>query len=128
MKISLNSIIVQDQEHALQFYTDVLGFEKKVDIPMGEFRWLTVVSPDEPDGTQLVLEPNAHPAAAPYQEGLHESGVPQTAFEVDNVQGEFDRLKERGVSFTMEPTDVGSAILAIFDDTCGNLIQIYQEK
>jgi glyoxylase I family protein len=128
MRIKLNSIIVQDQDHALEFYTEVLGFQKMVDIPMGEYRWLTVVSPDEPDGTQLVLEPNAHPAAAPYQKGLYESGVPLTAFQVDDVQSEFDRLKEREVSFTMEPTDVGSAILAIFDDTCGNLIQIYQEK
>ena len=128
MKISLNSIIVQDQEHALQFYTGVLGFEKKVDIPMGEFRWLTVVSPTAPDGTQLALEPNAHPAAVPYQTGLYESGVPQTAFEVVDVQSEFDRLKDRGVAFTMEPTDVGAAIIATFDDTCGNLIQIYQEK
>ena len=128
MKIKLNSVIVQDQEHALQFYTDVLGFEKKVDIPLGEFRWLTVVSPDEPDGTQLVLEPNAHPAAAPYQKGLYESGVPLTSLSVDDIQGEFERLKEVGVTFTMEPTDVGTAILAVFDDTCGNLIQIYQEK
>ena len=128
MKIKLNSVIVQDQEHALQFYTDVLGFEKKVDIPLGEFRWLTVVSPDEPDGTQLVLEPDAHPAAAPYQKGLYESGVPLTSLSVDDIQGEFERLKEVGVTFTMEPTDVGTAILAVFDDTCGNLIQIYQEK
>ena len=128
MKISLNGIIVQDQKHALEFYTDVLGFAKKVDIPMGEFRWLTVVSPEEPEGTQLALEPNAHPAAAPFQKALHESGVPQTAFEVDDVQSEFDRRNGRGVSFTMEPTDVGAAIIATFDDTCGNLIQIYQEK
>jgi len=90
--------------------------------------WLTVVSPDEPDGTQLVLEPNAHPAAAPYQKGLYESGVPLTSLSVDDIQGEFERLKEVGVTFTMEPTDVGTAILAVFDDTCGNLIQIYQEK
>ena len=128
MKISLNSIMVQDQEHALEFYTDVLGFEKKVDIPMGEFRWLTVVSAEEPDGTQLVLEPNAHPAAAPFQTSLYESGVPYTAFQVDDVETEAGRLKEKGVSFTTEPTDVGTAIIATFDDTCGNLIQIYQEK
>jgi len=128
VKIKLNSVIVQDQEHALGFYTEMLGFEKKVDIPMGEYRWLTVVSPDEPNGTQLVLEPDAHPAAAPYQKGLYESGVPLTSLSVDDIQGEFERLKDGGVTFTMEPTDVGTAILAVFDDTCGNLIQIYQEK
>ena len=128
MKIKLNSVIVEDQEHALRFYTDVLGFEKKVDIPMGEFRWLTVVSPDEPDGTQLVLEPNAHPAAAPFQKGLYESGVPLTSFAVDDAQREFERLKALGVKFTMEPTDVGTAIIAVFDDTCGNFIQFYQES
>ena len=128
MKISLTSIMVQDQAHALAFYTDVLGFETKVDIPMGEFRWMTVVSPEEPDGTQLVLEPNAQPDAAIFQTALYESGVPYTAFQVDDVEAEAGRLKEKGVSFTTEPSDVGTAIIATFDDTCGNLIQIYQEK
>ena len=128
MKISLNSVIVQDQEHALSFYTEVLGFEKKVDIPAGDHRWLTVVSKEDPDGTQLVLEPNAHPAAAVYQEALHESKTPLTSFEVDDVQGEYDRLTELGVEFTTEPTDVGGAVIAVFDDTCGNLIMMYRES
>ena len=128
MRISLNSIIVQDQEQALRFYTEILGFEKKIDIPAGDHRWLTVVSPEEPEGTQLVLEPNVHPAAATYQKALFETSVPQTSFAVDDIQAATDRLKAKGVSFTMEPTDIGDAILAVFDDSCGNLIQIYQEK
>ena len=128
MKISLNSVIVQDQEHALNFYTEVLGFEKKVDIPAGDHRWLTVVSKEDPEGAQLALEPNAHPAAATYQKALHESKTPLTSFEVGDVQAEFDRLSELGVIFTTEPTDIGGAVIAAFDDTCGNLIQIYRES
>ena len=127
MKIKLNSVIVRDQEHALRFYTAILGFIKKTEIPVGEFKWLTVVSPDELDGTQLVLEPNAHPASVAYQEALFETGTPLTSFEVEDVQGEFERLKALSVTFTMEPTNVGTAIIAVFDDTCGNFIQIYQE-
>jgi predicted enzyme related to lactoylglutathione lyase len=128
VKIKLNSVIVRDQEHALRFYTDVLGFSKKTEIPAGEYRWLTVVSPEEPDGAELVLEPNAHPASATYQKALFETGTPLTAFAVDDVQGEFERLKALDVTFSVEPTDVGTAVIAVFDDTCGNFIQIYQES
>jgi predicted enzyme related to lactoylglutathione lyase len=127
VKIKLNSVIVRDQESALRFYTEVLGFEKKVDFPAGEYRWLTVVAPEEPDGTQVVLEPNAHPASATYQRALFESGIPLTAFAVDDIENEYRRLRDLGVVFATEPTDMGSAIVAVFDDTCGNLIQIYQE-
>jgi len=126
VRIALNSIIVQDQEHALRFYSEVLGFVKKMDLPAGDYRWLTVVSPDDPDGTQLVLEPNANPAAANYQRALFSAGIPLTAFAVDDIRHEYEGLVERGVRFTMEPTDAGGVIVAVFDDTCGNLIQIYQ--
>lgn len=125
MKIKLNSIFVDDQEKALAFYTDVLGFKASKDIPVGEFRWLTVVSADGPDDVELVLEPNNNPAASQFQNSLMEQGIPITAFEVDNIQSEFERLKSQGVKFTMEPTDVGEVKIAIFSDTCGNLIQIY---
>lgn len=128
MRILLKSVIVRDQEHALRFYTEILGFVKKTEIPAGDYKWLTVVSPEEPDGAQLVLEPNAHPASAAYQKALFEGGTPLTSFAVDDVQGEFERLKGLGVTFTMEPTDVGTAIIAVFDDTCGNFVQIYQES
>lgn len=126
MKISLNSIIVRDQAQALRFYTEVLGFEKKLDLPAGEYRWLTVVSPEEPEGTQLSLEPNVNPAAATYQRALFEAGIPLTAFAVDDIVGEVERLKARGVVFRSEPSDVGGAVIAMLEDTCGNLIQIYQ--
>lgn len=126
MRIALNSVLVDDQDKALAFYTDVLGFRKKEDIPMGEFRWLTVVSPEAPDGTELVLEPNAHPAAATFQKALKADGIPLTAFSVTDVEAEAERLKAAGVVFTTEPTDMGGTMLAAFDDTCGNLIQIYQ--
>jgi predicted enzyme related to lactoylglutathione lyase len=119
-------VIVQDQESALHFYTDVLGFTKKADIPAGEFRWLTVVSPEEPDGAELLLEPNAFPAAVTYQQALFEAGIPLTSFAVDDIEQEYQRLKSLGVNFTAKPTDAGSAIIAVFNDTCGNLIQIYQ--
>lgn len=128
MRISLHSVMVGDQETALRFYTDVLGFEKKVDLPMGEHRWLTLVSPEAPDGTQLVLEPNVNPDARAFQEKLKEQGVPWTAFQVDDCEAEHARLSEAGVSFKTEPTDVGTAVIAVFDDTCGNWLQIYQEK
>jgi len=128
VKIKLNSVIVRDQEHALRFYTEVLGFIKKTEIPVGDYRWLTVVSSDEPDGAELVLEPDAHPAAATFQQALYETGTPLTSFLVDDVQGEVERLKALGVTFSMEPTDVGTAIIAVFDDTCGNFIQFYQES
>lgn len=126
MKIKLNSVIVKDQAKALRFYTEVLGFVKKMDVPAGEFRWLTVVSPDEPDGTQVVLEPSAHPSSATYQDALFKSGIPLTAFEVDDIKAEYERLTALGVVFKSGPTDVGTAMIAILDDTCGNLIQIYQ--
>jgi predicted enzyme related to lactoylglutathione lyase len=118
---------VNDQEDALRFYTEVLGFRKKADIPLGEFRWLTVVSPEEPDGTQLALEPVAVPAAATYQRALFDSGIPLTAFAVDDIAAESERLRERGVVFSQEPTDMGGVTIAVFEDTCGNFIQMYQE-
>jgi catechol 2,3-dioxygenase-like lactoylglutathione lyase family enzyme len=128
MKIRLNSVMVQDQEAALRFYTEVLGFVKKMDIPAGEFRWLTVVSPEEPNGTALLLEPNVNPAAATFQRALFEAGIPLTAFAVDDVGQEYLRLSALGVAFTSKPVDAGAAIVAVLDDTCGNLIQIYQTR
>ena len=128
MKIKLNSIFVEDQERALAFYTKVLGFKKSKDIPVGEYKWLTVVSPEGPLDVELVLEPNTNPAAKAYQESLFEQGIPITAFEVDDIQAETRRLKGQGVVFTMEPTATGPVTLAIFADTCGNLIQIYQPQ
>ncbi|GGX42681.1 VOC family protein [Saccharospirillum salsuginis] len=126
MKIKLNSIFVDDQEKALTFYTKILGFELSKDIPVGEFRWLTVVSADGPKDVELVLEPNNNPAARQFQDALMEQGIPITAFEVDDVQAEYERLKGKDVRFTMDPTDMGEVTIAIFADTCGNLIQIYQ--
>jgi len=126
MRIKLNSILVDDQDKALAFYTDVLGFVKKHDMPAGGFRWITVVAPDGHDDVELVLEPNANPVGKTYQEGLFEQGIPATAFEVDDVHAEHERLRARGVVFTMEPTKAGPVTIAIFADTCGNLIQIYQ--
>ncbi len=127
MKIKLNSVIVQDQERALRFYTEILGFEKKMDIPAGEFRWLTVVSPEDPEGTQLVLEPNAHPAATTYQRALFEDGIPLTAFAVGDIKKEYERLKAKGVVFRSEPVDAGGTMIVLFEDTCGNLLQLYQQ-
>ncbi|MCP4897922.1 MAG: VOC family protein [bacterium] len=126
MRIKLSSVLIDDQDKALRFYTEVLGFSKKVDLPVGEYRWLTVVSPDDPEGTELLLEPNANPAAATYQQALFESGIPLASFEVDDAQLEYERLHAEGVVFKQEPTDVGTAVCAIFEDTCGNLIQFYQ--
>ncbi len=126
MRIELNSVIVEDQERALRFYTEVLGFEKKMDIPAGEYRWLSVVSPERPEGTQLALEPNANPAAATFQRAMFEAGIPLTSFAVDDIKQEVERLESLGVIFRTAPTDAGSVILAVFEDTCGNLIQIYQ--
>lgn len=127
MKIKLSSVMVNDQDKALRFYTEVLGFVKKTDIPVGPARWITVVSPEGPDDIELVLEPNGNPASQVYQKALYEQGIPLTAFAVDDVQKEFERLKGLGVTFTMEPTEVGpQTIVAVFDDTCGNLIQIFQ--
>ena len=124
MRINVTSVLVDDQDKALRFYTDVLGFTKKTEIPLGEARWLTVVSPEEPDGTELVLEPDGHPAAKPFKQALVEDGIPFTSFAVDDVQAEYERLASQGVHFTQEPLEMGGVTTAVFDDTCGNLIQI----
>jgi catechol 2,3-dioxygenase-like lactoylglutathione lyase family enzyme len=124
VRINLASVLVDDQEKALRFYTDVLGFKQKHDIPMGEHRWITVVSPDDADGTELVLEPDEHPAAKPFKDALVADGIPFTSFAVDDVHSEYERLRGLGVRFTQEPTDMGPVTTAVLDDTCGNLIQI----
>lgn len=126
MRIVVTSVLVDDQEKALRFYTDVLGFVKKADISMGEARWLTVVSPQDPDGTELLLEPDGHPAAGPFKQALVADGIPFTSFGVDDVNAEFRRLQDLGVRFTQEPAEMGPVTTAVFDDTCGNLIQIAQ--
>jgi catechol 2,3-dioxygenase-like lactoylglutathione lyase family enzyme len=126
MRIHLTSVLVDDQASALRFYTEVLGFLPKEDVPVGEDRWLTVVSPDAPDGTELLLEPSGHPAAKAYREALVGDGIPLTAFAVDDVAAEHARLVGLGVRFTQEPTRMGPVTTAVFDDTCGNLIQIQQ--
>ena len=124
MKINLASVLVDDQAKALRFYTEVLGFQKKNDIPLGEHRWLTVVSPSDPDGPELVLEPDAHPAAGPFKEALVGDGIPFTSFAVDDVHSEYERLRAEGVRFTQAPVAMGPVTTAVLDDTCGNLIQI----
>lgn len=124
MRINLSSVFVDDQDKALRFYTDILGFQKKTEVPLGHARWLTVVSPDAPDGTELVLEPDGHPAVKPFKEALVSDGIPFTSFAVDDVRKEFERLQGLGVTFTQEPVDMGTVTTAVFDDTCGNLIQI----
>ncbi|WP_053913758.1 VOC family protein [Streptomyces sp. SCSIO 75703] len=125
MKIHLTSIFVDDQAKALDFYTETLGFVKKHDVPLGgEARWLTVVSPDAPGGTELLLEPAGHPAVKPYRDALVRDGIPLAQFAVDDVRAEYERLSGLGVRFTQEPLDAGPVTLAVFDDTCGNLIQI----
>lgn len=126
MKIKLTSIMVDDQDRALRFYVDVLGFQKKHDIPVGEFRWITVVSPEGPDDLELSLEPNVNPAAKVFQKALFDQGIPLTAFEVSDMDAECARLTKQGVAFTKEPTRSGPVTIAIFADTCGNLIQLYQ--
>jgi predicted enzyme related to lactoylglutathione lyase len=126
MKIKLNSVFVDDQDKALAFYTEVLGFVKKSDIPVGQFKWLTVVSPEEPDGAELLLEPNDNPAAKTFQEAIFKQGIPLTSFAVEDIQKEYERMKELGVVFTMGPTQMGPVTVAVFDDTCGNLIQLAQ--
>jgi catechol 2,3-dioxygenase-like lactoylglutathione lyase family enzyme len=124
MRINVTSVFVDDQDKALGFYTDVLGFVKKTEIPLGEDRWLTVVSPEEPDGTELLLEPDGHPAVRPFKEALVEDGIPATSFAVDDVRAEHERLAALGVRFTQDPTEMGPVTTAVLDDTCGNLIQI----
>jgi len=127
MRIHLATTFVDNQAKALSFYTDVLGFEKKHDVPLGEEdRWLTVVSPEDPEGAELLLEPAGHPAVQPYRDALVADGIPVTAFAVDDVRAEFERLSGLGVRFTQEPLDMGTVITAVLDDTCGNLVQLQQ--
>ncbi|AVR00301.1 glyoxalase [Oceanobacillus iheyensis] len=127
MKIIVNSIFVEDQDKALDFYSETLGFVKKHDVPTGEHRWITLVSQDDQDGTELLLEPNEHPAAKDYQQRLFAEGIPVTMFGVADIHEEYKQLVEKGVQFTMEPTEMGNVTIAVFDDTCGNLIQIIQQ-
>ena len=127
MRIVVTSVLVDDQAKALRFYTETLGFLPKADVPVGEeARWLTVVSPEDPDGTELLLEPDAHPAAGPFKAALVADGMPAASFGVDDVQAEYARLQALGVTFTQPPTEMGPVTTAVFDDTCGNLIQIAQ--
>ena len=127
MKIVVTSVMVSDQDKALKFYTETLGFVKKTDVPVGEFRWLTVVSPEQPDGPELLLEPTGFPPAKTYQKALFEAGIPLTSFGVADVQAVYERLKKRGVVFRTPPTKMGPVTVAIFEDTCGNLIQLAQK-
>lgn len=127
MRIVVTSVFVDDQEKALQFYTNKLGFVKKHDIPMGAARWLTVVSPEDSGGTELLLEPDSHPAAAPFKRALASDGIPFTSFAVGDVRGEYERLRSAGVHFTQPPVAMGPVTTAVLDDTCGNLIQIAQK-
>ena len=127
LKIRVASLIVDDQDKAEKFYTEVLGFEVKENVPAGEFRWLTVVSPDERDGTQLALEPNDNPASKTFQEAIFDQGIPATMFFVEDVRKTYEKLVELGVVFTVQPRDMGGTFAAIFNDTCGNLIMIAQE-
>jgi catechol 2,3-dioxygenase-like lactoylglutathione lyase family enzyme len=128
MRIQLTSIYVDDQRAALAFYTDVLGFAKHHDVPLGDHSWLTVVSPDSPAGPELLLEPAGHPAVRPYRDALVEDGIPLAQFAVDDVEAEYERLTRQGVTFTQAPTDIGTAVVAVLDDTCGNLIQLIAMK
>jgi len=126
MKINLSSVMVDDQDKALKFYTEVLGFVKKTDIPLGEASWLTVVSPEGPDDIELLLEPMGFPPARTYQKALFEAGIPLTSFAVEDVQKEYERMQGLGVVFSMAPTEMGTVTVAVFDDTCGNFIQLVQ--
>ena len=126
MLITHTGVFVSDQDKALKFYTETLGFVKKHDIPVGEFKWLTVVSPDDPDGTELLLEPNENPVSQAYQKGMFDQGIPVALFSVTDIHAEYEKLKSLGVAFTMEPTEVMDVTIAVLDDTCGNLIQILQ--
>jgi catechol 2,3-dioxygenase-like lactoylglutathione lyase family enzyme len=128
MRIVVTSVLVDDQDKALRFYTDVLGFVKKTEVPLGVHRWLTVVSPDDPDGVELVLEPDEHPAVRPFKRALVEDGIPFTSFGVKDMNAEYQRLVGAGVRFTQPPVDMGPVTTAVFDDTCGNLIQMAQRK
>jgi catechol 2,3-dioxygenase-like lactoylglutathione lyase family enzyme len=126
MRIKLTSIMVDDQDRGLRFYTEVLGFKKKHDIPVGEYRWITVTSPEGPDDLELALEPNANPAGRTFQDAMFSQGIPIAAFEVADIASEFARLTAKGVAFTRPPVQAGPVTLAVFADTCGNLIQLYQ--
>jgi catechol 2,3-dioxygenase-like lactoylglutathione lyase family enzyme len=126
MKIVVTSVLVDNQSKALRFYNEMLGFEPKMDVPMGDHRWLTLVSPGDPDGVQLLLEPDEHPAAKPFKAALMEDGIPYTSFSVDNVHQEYERLTGLGVMFSQPPVTMGPVTTAVFNDTCGNLIQIAQ--
>ena len=126
MKIYISSVYVDDQQKALEFYTETLGFVKKMDIPLGEYRWLTVVSKDDQNGTELLLEPSAHPAVAPYREALVSDGIPLASFQVDNLDKEYQRLFGAGVKFTQPPVGAADVKMAVLEDTCGNLIQIVE--
>lgn len=126
MKIVVTNVFVDDQEKALRFYTETLGFEKKTDVPLGTYRWLTVVSSSDKNGVELLLEPDQHPAVGPFRQALVEDGIPYTQFGVEDVQSEYDRLRQAGVQFTQPPVVMGSVTTAVFDDTCGNLIQLLQ--
>ena len=128
MRINHTSIAVDDQGEALRFYTETLGFRLKHNIPLGKHAWITVVSEEAPEGTELVLEPSEHPAVGPYRKALVEDGIPFTAFTVDDVKAEHERLVAKGVRFVQPPTDMENVVIAVFDDTCGNLIQIMEEK
>lgn len=127
MKIILSSVFVNDQDKALKFYTEKLGFVKKHDVPLGEFRWITVVSSDDKNGTELLLEPNDNPAAKTFQKAIFEQGIPATSFGSTDINAEYEKLKKHGIKFTMEPTKMGDVTIAVLDDTCGNLIQIMQK-
>lgn len=126
MRIYVTSVLVDDQARALDFYTNKLGFEVKHDIPLGHHRWLTVVSKEQPNGTELLLEPGEHPAVQPYKKALVADGIPATSFMVDDIHAEFKRLRGLGVQFTIEPMNAGTVLMAVLDDTCGNLIQLVQ--
>jgi len=126
MKMYIKSVVVSDQAKALSFYTDILGFVVKQDIPFGEHRWLTLVSPEEQDGVELALEPNEHPASRAYQKALFKDGIPCTAFSVKDIAAEYQRLSDAGVTFTQPPVEAGSDKMAVLDDTCGNLIQLIE--
>lgn len=126
MKIQLTSVMVEDQDKALAFYTEVFGFEKKHEFPVGEYKWITVVSAEGHPDVELALEPNANPAAKAFQRAMFEQGIPLAAFEVSDIAAEYTRLRARGVAFTREPTAMGPVIIAVCSDTCGNLIQLYQ--
>ena len=128
MRIYLTSVVVNDQEKALRFYTEILGFQVKHNIPLGEYAWVTVVSAEDPEGTELLLEPDAHRAARPFKDALMEDGIPSASFAVDEVEAEHERLVAKGVKFVQPPKDLGIVITAVFDDTCGSLIQILEEK